>query len=352
MDALRGIAAALVVLGHARALALLDWPAINSILWAPLYAVTGLGHEAVVVFFALSGFWVGGRVLTQIRDSSFDARQYWIARSTRIIPTAWCGLVLAVAAGGLSIALGRAEGLDSVARGPAIPSLLTFAGNVAFLQPSAVPAPWGNGALWSLGYEVQIYVIVGLAAAISGIARGRAALGALLCLGIAAASVFHPALAIYLAVWLGGALVALARRSSRAPVWRRSSATVWATLLLVVAVAASATQVGLTALALDIALVAVSFVLLLHISAPGGTAGRMVTALAWLGARSYSIYATHLPVMLLASILLERSQAQPGLVTIGWLALLAGSSVVISLIFFHAIEKRTPLLREKLSSPR
>jgi peptidoglycan/LPS O-acetylase OafA/YrhL len=69
LDMVRGIAALAVMFGHIRGLFFLDY----SDLAAPspavtlFYAVTGLGHQAVMVFFVLSGCLIGGSVMTAMK---------------------------------------------------------------------------------------------------------------------------------------------------------------------------------------------------------------------------------------------------------------------------------------------
>ena len=65
LDSIRIGAALLVVLGHCRFL-YFGTPenVAQSNIWRQLfYLFTGLGHEAVVLFFVLSGFLVGGQIL-------------------------------------------------------------------------------------------------------------------------------------------------------------------------------------------------------------------------------------------------------------------------------------------------
>ena len=68
-DYLRVIVANLVVLGHLRALLFVDYhqllPENQNISSKLFYLVTSSGHEAVIIFFVLSGFLVGGTTLNQ-----------------------------------------------------------------------------------------------------------------------------------------------------------------------------------------------------------------------------------------------------------------------------------------------
>ena len=56
LDMVRGVAALLVCVGHVRGMVLVDYGAVASAPYTTklIYAATGLGHQAVIVFFALS----------------------------------------------------------------------------------------------------------------------------------------------------------------------------------------------------------------------------------------------------------------------------------------------------------
>ncbi|QNA83239.1 acyltransferase family protein [Sphingomonas sp. So64.6b] len=70
LDMVRGLAALLVLVGHVRGFVFVDYSDLtgSKLPFAPLYVIGGLGHQAVILFFALSGFLVGGRAMREIRQ--------------------------------------------------------------------------------------------------------------------------------------------------------------------------------------------------------------------------------------------------------------------------------------------
>ena len=56
----------------------------KNILTRALYFITGLGHQAVIVFFVLSGFLVGGSVVRNFKQNNFSPKQYLINRVSRL----------------------------------------------------------------------------------------------------------------------------------------------------------------------------------------------------------------------------------------------------------------------------
>lgn len=93
LDLARGITALLVCAGHLRAAMFVDYKDVtqpSGFSEKLFYIVTSLGHQAVVVFFVLSGFFVGGSVLKNANDFRF--LDYYTARLSRL----WMVLVPAL----------------------------------------------------------------------------------------------------------------------------------------------------------------------------------------------------------------------------------------------------------------
>ena len=86
LDLVRGLAALLVLAGHLRAYVFQSYgEALQmSVALKVFYFATGLGHAAVIIFFALSGFLVGGRALQDLRARRFSWSRYLLRRLTRL----------------------------------------------------------------------------------------------------------------------------------------------------------------------------------------------------------------------------------------------------------------------------
>ena len=162
LDLARGLAAVLVASGHLRSFVFTDFGKLDhpSLVWSLFYLVTGFGHQAVMVFFVLSGFLVGGAVVSRGQCKQWSWTEYVITRITRLWIVLIPALLLTVIWDNLGIAItgssfyagGMSEAYSS---GPTIDSsqykLASFLGNVAFLQTIAVPTFGSNGPLWSSG---------------------------------------------------------------------------------------------------------------------------------------------------------------------------------------------------------
>ena len=151
------------------------------------------GHEAVVIFFVLSGY-----VITHATSRpGVTLSVYLQHRAARILPVAICALMLAALIAPL---IGTSASFNEAAPGP-VDSLpfwhATFA-NLLFIAQSAsffISAPY-NTPFWSLNYEVWYYLI--FAAWLYSPPRWRIALTVL------AAALAGPKILLLFPVWLYG----------------------------------------------------------------------------------------------------------------------------------------------------
>lgn len=86
LDFLRATSALLVLFAHSRDFYFLDTGVVAQpgLFLKLFYFMTELGHEAVVIFFVLSGFLIGGSLADSIQRGNFDLVRYLIARFVRI----------------------------------------------------------------------------------------------------------------------------------------------------------------------------------------------------------------------------------------------------------------------------
>jgi len=170
LDCLRGLAALLVVVEHLRAFLFVPFPQVVSpgVITKAFYLVTGLGHQAVMIFFVLSGFLVGGSVITALQRGKWSWRTYLLRRMSRLwvvlIPALlltlfWDKLGCGIAPEGYDGAYRELYHSGPTPNGPADWSLAAFLGNAFFLQTILVPCFGTNGPLWSLANEFWYYLL-------------------------------------------------------------------------------------------------------------------------------------------------------------------------------------------------
>ena len=126
-----------------------------------LYRLSNYGHSAVMIFFVLSGYLVGGSVLRATAAGRWSWRDYLLARGVRLYVVLVPALVLTALWDkvGLEVVAGSpgnsdtAQAIVDQATVAAHSGPVPFPGNLAFLQTIAVPSYGSNVALWSLANE-------------------------------------------------------------------------------------------------------------------------------------------------------------------------------------------------------
>jgi len=211
---LRGLAALQVAAAHLRAEI---FPGLRDIASPPVYYqilafATGFAHQAVVVFFLISGWLVGGSLLNRIERTAATSgsatahaappwRDYAIDRVTRL----WTVLAPALC---LALLVGIWTDAVDPLRTDASPanefSATAFAGNLLGLQTVIVENFGGNYALWSLANETWYYIQFPLLLIMfTGSSRLRQA-GAAALLVVLGTALPLP-ITVYFALWLLGA---------------------------------------------------------------------------------------------------------------------------------------------------
>lgn len=313
LDLLRGLAAFLVLAGHLRGYIFQSFGQLEQagvqvgIFVKMFYFATGLGHQAVMIFFALSGFLVGGKALDDILKHKFLWSNYFLRRLTRlwlvIIPTLLLTLALDQIGLGLTFGAGYdGRYYDLYAEGPRGPSgvehsMFAFFGNVLFLQTICVPTFGSNGPMWSLANEFWYYVVFPLVAWV--VLARVSAVGRILGLSILVSLIII--LPQWLleggVIWVGGAAAAwCSRRQYLAWLLQATALRIGAVFLLIaVLVASKSTTIGIGDLGLGLAVV-----LILPIFAHLPNPGRAYTVAArGLSEISYTLYLTHFPFLTL-----------------------------------------------------
>lgn len=324
-DGLRGLAALYIVAHHARidlwvgshrALASGGFAAVLAVATVPLR----YGAEVVLLFFLLSGFVIHLRQaqsLARGETPSFWALSFFRRRAMRLVPPLLLALVLTAVLDAIGSRADRSL-YASYADGR---SAFAFAMNALFLQGFAAPTFGSNSALWSLSYEAIFYALYPLLLFARMRFGAAVAFGAVFAAG-AAGSVAHLALPAigwtimpYFAVWSLGALIAEAFAHGAA-VRQPMLMLVLAGLLVTPSLVAPGSldpTVQSAIFASGLALVMAVFVL--HPAGLG--AASALARLRGLGARSYTLYVVHVPLLVCMAALWTR--ANGGMPESGWL---------------------------------
>ena len=370
LDLIRWLAALAVVLAHTGNRFFIRLTSLNTADRSiPFYSFTflaGFGHQAVIIFFVLSGYLVGGGLWKEAQKShSINLPRYLLKRVTRLCIVIYPALLLVLLLNLLGIYTfhGIVNGVYST---KALHSLrfTDLTCNAGFLQ-TGLCEPYGdNGALWSLYNEFWYYItwplfLLGIIHTSAWrrcifLASGTAILVILTIIEYkGSAAPIGP----YMLIWGLGIIVAVAPR----PLLRSSvsSAIVFLAGLLVnrLAVRGKYTEAHPavsflidTAIAVLFANMLVTFRLDRALSPPPGN--RWNT---WLASFSFSLYCIHIPVLNAFGAAMKAFtgtgwEMVPDVLwkwSIGFIAV--GLSFIVAYGFSRATEANTETLRQYLS---
>jgi peptidoglycan/LPS O-acetylase OafA/YrhL len=216
LNMVRGVAALAVMVGHLRSLFFVSYSEVSpkNVLLGAGYLLTSLGHQAVMVFFVLSGLFISRSVLSSLRRGRWSWKRYLIDRLTRLLLVLIPSLLLCAAWDRLGMTLPSAAtfyhgeipffGSGTIADRS---SLSVMLGNSVFLQSIFVPPFGSDTPLWSLSYEFWYYVLFPILMLLT---FHRASLPRQLLLLLAGALIVWMVgshIAILFIVWLCGAAV-------------------------------------------------------------------------------------------------------------------------------------------------
>ena len=171
LDFIRGMAAIMVLLEHLRSFFFVNYSQVDHL--GPIdkifYFMTGFGHEAVMVFFVLSGYFIGSSVYKSINQRKWSWPEYGLRRMARLWIVLIPALLLTFLLDSSGMLLHGSSGYDGrfneiINSGPSTnePANLSpscLAGNVFFLQTIRCPVYGTNGPIWSLAYEFWYYLL-------------------------------------------------------------------------------------------------------------------------------------------------------------------------------------------------
>ena len=214
LDLLRWVAAVLVLLDHFRNLFFVDFPSLTVHRnWMILpYGLSSAGHQSVVCFFVLSGYFIGGSVFSSVARNKWQWGGYLLRRFVRLWIVLLPTLLLCLLWDKLGMYLGHAPALyaGQVENHllPNIASVISpsiFFGNLLFVQTILTPVFGSDGALWSLAYEFWYYILFPLA--FIAISRHAKVSQRIVCgaLGLVVAWFVRGPILVSFPMWLAGA---------------------------------------------------------------------------------------------------------------------------------------------------
>ncbi len=322
------------------------------------YLVTGLGHQAVMIFFVLSGFLVGGSVITALQTGKWSWKGYLLRRMSRLwvvlIPALlltlfWDKLGAGIDPDGYLGAFREMYHSGPTATTPADWSIASFFGNAFFLQTILVPCFGTNGPLWSLANEFWYYLLFPLVLAI--FAGGKFILRILSLLLAGAILIFLPkSILISGLIWLLGAGVFFLIRKDRIrgivthPLWLSIGLILTVGSLLV-------SRSGRFGAGADLIIgigCAVMVAGLASKSSQNHLYGMVSTGMSEI---SYTLYLVHFPLLAFLFFgFFKGSQMDPDLTAGNCFGLVLGGVILYAVAIWYLFERNTDRIRKYIES--
>lgn len=358
LDMARGLAALAVLTNHVRGLFFIPYHDVShrSIVLDAFYGATTLGHQAVMVFFVLSGFLIVSSIVQSFEGGRWSWTKYLVNRMVRLNLVLIPALVLCWAMDHMGMALSSTAALyhrpvqnlftTSVAHLETAPN---FFGSLFYVQ-SILVRPFGSdGPLWSLSYEFWYYILfpIVLCALAS---RFRVRIRALYCVAAILIALFvGRAIALYFLIWLLGGVLAISLRF-RAARTRFAWANTMGVVPLLFVLGFSVSRPLNFPFFTD-AIVALGFASWVYVIV-GAPERHMSPAYArtarLLASFSYTLYLTHFPIVFFLRARMHGAVWQPTFVHLVYAALICALAVLIAYGLAQMTEAKTELVRKRV----
>ncbi len=377
LNAVRVACSVTVVISHIQALFLRRFGLVrHTFATRALYAPTFMGHAAVIIFFVLSGYWIGGSIVRSVRAGRFSWLRFATQRLTRLLIVLVPALALTLIAD--EVALHFFLHTDPISHTsayaqmlpaslPAVLNLKTALVNLAFLQTIHWTPAFGNDTpLWTLAFEFWYYLL--FPAALLAVRRGGRLprrLAYFVLFLVAARFVHVDNVLKDFLLWVVGAGVAYqapAIARGLGALSHRQETILRGCLLVAVLAAMLADRTwpgsylghfGRFTGDVVVGLVAAALMALLTVDPGWGFMSRPVTRFSRYSRSTFSLYAIHLPLLtLLAAALVPRVAHRwaPSVWSALAVAAIALSAIAVAWVFAHFTEHHTDALRIRVQA--
>ncbi len=344
IDLIRFFAAFIVMAGHFRGAFFEEYSVLPDNQQNPLvfafYFITRLGFEAVVVFFVLSGFLVGGKAMERIQTNSFKAKDYAIDRFARIMLPLISALLFY-----LPICLWFYGSVNVV----------SWIGCLFGMQGVITGIPFGP--LWSLSYEMWFYVMM-FGIAVLFVSKNKKKVALAITVLLLSMMVFVKLDVYYLWIWFIGAIAYFVKTDD---LKHRKLIALGCFAIMGMLIIALQLMSGSRAINLHIdmdvelirkivtivlgSVVAIFIKIIIDILPKSSFARVINTCGTKLAAFSYTLYLTHYPVMRLLEKLGAPKSETISCVSVSLYILWLAIAMIVAYILYWFFERNTPKLK-------
>lgn len=362
LDLLRGVAAVAVLLGHLHNAFFAPFHKSGSRnpFFAGLILLSSFSHEAVIIFFVLSGYLIGTSVLKGVVTQRWSWSSYIARRATRLYVVLLPALLLTAFLDRLGLRLFGALGNIYAVRKPGFAWAFTspevtrlgtdvFLGNLFYLQSIVVPSYGSNMALWSLSLEWWYYILLPVA-----VLTGKWGRSIGIILTAIATYLAGFMLIGYFGIWLMGIALNTKLFVSMRWITRGRALAIFIANLVLIRVFKMVVYhddvPGISQGCLDFEVGVVSLILIETMLRDARVSRRNAyNAVARnLSGMSYTLYAVHSPIVVFCCAMLLGSGElwRPGVLAFSKAGAVALFTIAVAYLFARLFEDRTDIIRE------
>ncbi len=346
LDLFRGLAAVEVFLSHLRSLMFKGYGTGSSGLFKKaFYFFTGFAHQAVIVFFVLSGFFITDTIFRSLDKGKFSPAGYSTDRLVRLWIVLIPGLIFTF--------IIDTAGLHFFGSNPVYTGIFymgdinvanhltaaNFIGDIFFLQGILVTTFGSNSPLWSLSNEFWYYALFPLLLFIFR----KNSIGVKLLLTVLSLTIFlfiGKDISLYFLIWLiGSGLVWLKRNFSRPSGQLRNMIIIAGVAALVICLYKIRTGTS-TESSLDFITAIFMGLLCYGCLFADGIPAFPKKIISFISGFSYSLYVIHLPLCIFLTAALGADQQNWGIKSFLMYLLIIILVVGVSVLFWFCFESR------------
>lgn len=366
---MRVIAAVMVVTWHCFILLFYSEAAVTNTYLRALVTLLTLGHQAVVIFFVLSGFWVGGEVIKAFKADRFKWSEYMVRRVVRLwlvlIPVLFLSLLLGTIGSRAypdAVSYGSKGLLPDAGTYQQTLGLTNFLRNLFFIQPDSKHYFALDLPLWSLSYEFWFYLwFPAMLAVVYAIKKRSSVFVVALNVVVLAAIVAFPVkygrheIIYFFPCYLLGALVFSIRSSGKVPAWLRNPKLSLAAMIVATYAARVLTRYGFDHKQFDLTRYsdwALSFFAAwLVLATWDKRLPKPLVGISGYARSTFSLYAIHVPLIgLIATALTNVERQTLDVRSVFYYLLLMGASLLAGYLLSQGTERWTVPVRKRVSA--
>ena len=348
LDLFRGVAALLVFIGHLRSLMFVDYDG-GGLAKNLFYASTSFGHEAVIIFFVLSGFFITRSILFKLERDSWCWKNYISDRSFRILVVLIPAVLITFIIDSIGVfhfgneplylgSIGSTVIVDPIVNNLYLINVLS---NIILIPTEIVSATGSNASLWSISFEFWAYMLFPLALFCFVSKSSKKMKLLFIFLSLLILILIAEKGLVYFILWCFGASVAF--------IIGRYNTQSHSVILKVISTILFITTICFSILGhSNDFILALSFSMFMLYNSSNNIKSKLIQHIAeYFSKISYSLYAIHLPLVLVFLAMLDINYRLPfNLMNMLYFIFIFIFIICIAKVFWYLFERNTNMVKD------